>query len=62
MNLIQSLQEYRLENKLTQEQLAEKLGVSFSTINRWFNGRVKPSQLQEYQIKKLLLPKKAGKQ
>lgn len=54
MPLIEALKQYRLEKKLTQEQLAKKLGVSFSTINRWFNGRVKPNQIQSYQIVKLL--------
>ena len=28
---------------LTQEQLASMLGLSFCTINRWENGRAKPS-------------------
>lgn len=53
-DLIDRLQEYRLERRLTQEQLAEVLGVTFQTVNRWFAGRHYPSQLQEYQIKKLL--------
>jgi DNA-binding transcriptional regulator YiaG len=30
---------------LTQEQLAQKLGVSFTTVNRWERGKVKPSPL-----------------
>ena len=28
-----------------QEQLARELRVSFSTVNRWENGRVKPSPM-----------------
>lgn len=28
----------RKENKLTQEQLAEKLGVSSKSVSRWENG------------------------
>ena len=39
---------------LTQEKLAQKLGVSFPTINRWENGRSKPSQLAMKQIEDLL--------
>lgn len=39
---------------LTQEKLAQKLGVSFPTINRWENGRSKPSPLAMKQIKDLL--------
>lgn len=54
MNIIKELQNYRLEHKISQEKLAEMLGVAFSTVNRWFNGKTKPNQIQEYQIKKLL--------
>ncbi|MBR4632071.1 MAG: helix-turn-helix transcriptional regulator [Elusimicrobia bacterium] len=54
MNIIKELQNYRLEHKIPQEKLAEMLGVAFSTVNRWFNGKTKPNQIQEYQIKKLL--------
>lgn len=32
----------RKENKLTQEQLAEKLGVSSKSISRWENGKTMP--------------------
>lgn len=54
-DLIKALNTYRLEHKLSQVQLAKRLGVSFQTVNRWINRHVKPSQIQEYQIKKLLL-------
>ena len=54
MDLIEALRQYRLEHQLTQEDLAKKLGVAFTTINRWFNGKTHPSELQEYRIKKLL--------
>ena len=54
MDLIEALRQYRLERQLTQEELAKKLGVAFTTINRWFNGKTHPSELQAYQIKKLL--------
>lgn len=54
MDLIEALRNYRLERQLTQQTLAKKLDVSFITINRWFNGKTRPSQLQEYRIKKLL--------
>src|SRR6266481_3822586 len=33
----------RLE--LTQGQLAERIGVSFATVNRWENGQSKPTRL-----------------
>jgi transcriptional regulator with XRE-family HTH domain len=54
MDLIKKLEEYRLKNRITQERLAEMLGVSFCTVNRWLNGKNKPHKIQEYQIKRLL--------
>lgn len=30
---------------LSQEQLARELNISFSTVNRWENGRSLPSQM-----------------
>jgi len=39
---------------LTQEKFAAKLGVTFPTINRWENGKAKPSPLALQQIKDLL--------
>lgn len=52
--LIKSLEEYRLENRLSQQKLADVLGVSFATVNRWFNGRTEPNMIQAFHIKKLL--------
>jgi len=53
-DLIDQLSIYRLEHKLSQVQLAKKLDVTFQTVNRWLNRQVKPGQIQEYHIKKLL--------
>ena len=39
---------------LTQEKFAAKLGVTYPTINRWENGRAKPSPLALRQIEDLL--------
>jgi len=39
---------------LTQEKFAAKLGVTFPTINRWENGRAKPSPLAMQKIQELL--------
>ena len=39
------IRKLRLETGLTQEQFASEVGVTFSTINRWENGRSKPSPL-----------------
>jgi transcriptional regulator with XRE-family HTH domain len=53
-DILKRLEDYRLEHKITQERLAEMLGVSFVTVNRWLNGKHKPNKIQEYQIRKLL--------
>lgn len=39
---------------LTQEKFAARLGVTFPTINRWENGRVRPSPLALQKIEDLL--------
>jgi len=54
MDLIKKLENYRLENKITQVELAKKLEVAFATVNRWLNGRAKPNKIQSYHIEKLL--------
>ncbi len=61
MKLIQDLETYRLEHKITQEQLAKELGVAFATVNRWLNGKYKPRKMQQYHIEKLLRRKDHGK-
>ena len=38
---------------LTQEQFAAKIGVTYSTINRWENNKAKPSPLALQRIEKL---------
>ncbi len=62
MDLVKELDSYRLENKITQQVLAEQLEVSFVTVNRWFNNKTRPSKIQQYQIEKFLKEKtKHGK-
>lgn len=58
MDLIKRLEVYRLKNRVTQERLAEMLGVSFATVNRWLNGKTKPHKIQEYHIGGLLNKRK----
>ena len=53
-SLIKELETYRLENKISQEELAEKLGVAFSTVNRWLNSKASPNKIQSYHIGKLI--------
>ena len=54
IELLEKLEIYRLENKISQRKLAEKLGVTYNTVNRWFTGRNKPNKIQTYHIQKLL--------
>ena len=54
MDMIDRLEHYRLEHKITQQELAKSLGVAFTTVNRWLNRRIKPSKIQNYHIQKLL--------
>ena len=43
----------QLRNKLiiTQTELAELLGVSFASINRWENGKYEPTRLVKEKIR-----------
>ena len=42
MNVGQKIKQLRLENNLTQEELAEKLGKAKSTISMYENGNREP--------------------
>ncbi len=44
------VKELRDQLHLTQEAMAETLGVSFATVNRWENGWTTPSRLALRQI------------
>jgi len=57
MDIVKKLELYRLENKITQQDLAKELGVAFSTVSRWFNGKTVPSKIQQYHIGKFLRKK-----
>ena len=52
--LIEKLEIYRFENRISQRKLADLLNVHFTTVNRWFNDRNIPNKIQRYHIKKLL--------
>lgn len=54
MNILKQLERYRLENRITQGALAKDLGVDFSTVSRWFNGKTRPNKIQQYHIEKFL--------
>lgn len=53
-DLIKQLELYRLENRITQVELAKDIGVNFSTISRWLNGKTKPNKIQQYHLEKFL--------
>ena len=53
-DLIKQLELYRLENRITQQQLADEIGVVFSTVSRWLTGKTKPNKIQQYHIEKFL--------
>ena len=50
-----TLRAIRAELNLTQEQLAERLGVSFATVNRWEGGNSKPQRAAKEAIAALAL-------
>ena len=41
--LSDNIRNYRKENKLSQDELAEKLGVSRQSISLWENGQTQPT-------------------
>lgn len=45
MTFSKKVEEVRVRLYITQEQLAEMLGVSFSTVNRWEKGYHEPTLL-----------------
>ncbi len=51
MEFCQVVKRIRLALKLSQEDLARELGVSYATINRWENGKSTPSRLALSAIK-----------
>jgi len=54
MQIVKQLEKYRLEHRISLQKLADDLGVSFSSVSRWFNEKTKPSKIQQYHIEKFL--------
>lgn len=52
-DVAEMVKKLRAKLGLTQEQFAAKVGVTWSTVNRWENGRGKPSPLAMRQINDL---------
>jgi len=44
-NIVEQLKSVRSQLRMSQEDLARELGVSFATVNRWENGRSVPSRM-----------------
>jgi transcriptional regulator with XRE-family HTH domain len=44
------IKEIRLYAKLSQQELADKLGVTFATINRWENAKASPNKLAQTKL------------
>ena len=49
----ENLRKFRLSKKLTQEQVAEHLGVTVQTVSRWECGKALPDVLRLPEIAKL---------
>lgn len=49
------IRELRRRLNISQERLAQQLGVSFQTVNRWETGKVNPSPMATQLIKKTLI-------
>lgn len=45
MEICDAIKQVRTDLRLTQVAFAKRLHVSFSTVNRWENGHVKPNRL-----------------
>ena len=51
--LAKMIKNLRVRLGLTQEQFAAKVGVTWSTVNRWENGRGRPSPLAIRRVEEL---------
>ncbi len=56
-----AIRSLRTKLGLTQEQFAAEVGVTWSTVNRWENGRGNPSPLAMRQIEGLSESTRSGK-
>ena len=52
-DLSKMIRKLRTSHGLTQEQFAVKVGVTYSTVNRWENNKGKPSPLAMLRIEEL---------
>jgi putative transcriptional regulator len=52
-DISEMIKKRRIALGLTQEQFAAKVGVTFSTVNRWENNKTRPSPLALQRIREL---------
>jgi putative transcriptional regulator len=57
-NFPETVKEVRRQLRLSQEELAHALGVSFATVNRWENEKTLPSKLALRQFEQFCTLKK----
>ena len=57
-NFPETVKDVRRQLALSQEELAQALGVSFATVNRWENGKTVPSKLAQRQFEQFCKQKK----
>ena len=43
----------RIKMNISQEELADNLGVSFQSVNRWENGKYEPTKLAKAKLDEL---------
>lgn len=58
MDYSKALKEYREKCFLTQTELAEKLGVSYVSINRWENKKFEPTMKVKRKLHRLFVEAK----
>lgn len=58
MDYANLIKQYREKYFLTQEDFAKKIGVSFVTLNRWENGKYKPTMKLKKKLHDLFLEAK----
>ncbi len=61
-SLSTQIRTFRLSLKLTQEQFASQLGVTFATVNRWERGKTIPSPLARQHLQKMQNDLQSGTQ
>lgn len=55
INYAKAILKLRVKLNISQQQLGDMLGVSFSTVNRWEKGHHEPTILIKERIKEMLI-------